>query len=160
MITTYISIGSNIDRRKHIEAAITELGQLGCDIKLSTIYECPSVGFDSAPFYNLVVEMKTALPLSEFLPSLRDIEVKWGRAANAAKFEPRTLDLDILLFGEQVCAAQPQLPRCDIFQYAFVLKPLYELCPQLIVPVDGRTIEQIWQQVSFDTRLMPVPIWF
>lgn len=160
MITTYIGIGSNIERRKHIQAAISELSKLGCDLKLSTIYECQSVGFDSSPFYNLVVEMKTALSLTEFLPSLRDIELKCGRAANAAKLEPRTIDLDILLFGEHICAAKPQLPRNDIFNYAFVIEPLYELCPQLIVPVDGRTIEQIWQQASFNTVLTPVPVWF
>ncbi|MDC5804056.1 2-amino-4-hydroxy-6-hydroxymethyldihydropteridine diphosphokinase [Vibrio europaeus] len=160
MITTYIGIGSNIDRRKHIQAAIIELGTLGCDIRLSTIYECESIGFESHAFYNLVVEMKTSLTLTEFSRQLRKIELKWGRAENAGKFEPRTVDLDIILFGDQTCSSKPEIPRGDIFKYAFVLKPLFELCPQLVVPHDGRTIEQIWQQTSFDTDLEAIPLWF
>ncbi|MDC5704198.1 2-amino-4-hydroxy-6-hydroxymethyldihydropteridine diphosphokinase [Vibrio europaeus] len=160
MITTYIGIGSNIDRRKHIQAAIIELGTLGCDIRLSTIYECESIGFESHAFYNLVVEMKTSLTLTEFSRQLRKIELKWGRAENAGKFEPRTVDLDIILFGDQTCSSKPEIPRGDIFKYAFVLKPLFELCPQLVVPHDGRTIEQIWQQTSFDTELEAIPLWF
>ncbi|MCG9574751.1 2-amino-4-hydroxy-6-hydroxymethyldihydropteridine diphosphokinase [Vibrio tubiashii] len=160
MITTYIGIGSNIDRRKHIQAAITELGTLGRDIRLSTIYECESIGFESNAFYNLVVEMKTSLTLTEFSRQLRKIELKWGRAENAGKFEPRTVDLDIILFGDQTCSSKPEIPRGDIFKYAFVLKPLFELCPQLVVPQDGRTIEQIWQQTSFDTDLEAIPLWF
>ncbi|MEX0334236.1 2-amino-4-hydroxy-6-hydroxymethyldihydropteridine diphosphokinase [Vibrio tubiashii] len=160
MITTYIGIGSNIERRKHIQAAITELGAIGSDIRLSTIYECESIGFESNAFYNLVVEMKTSLTLTEFSRQLRKIELKWGRAENAGKFEPRTVDLDIILFGDQTCSSKPEIPRGDIFKYAFVLKPLFELCPQLVVPQDGRTIEQIWQQASFDTDLEAIPLWF
>jgi 2-amino-4-hydroxy-6-hydroxymethyldihydropteridine diphosphokinase len=160
MITTYIGIGSNIERRKHIQAAIAELGALGCDIRLSTIYECESIGFESNAFYNLVVEMKTSLTLTEFSRQLRKIELKWGRAEDAGKFEPRTVDLDIILFGDQTCSSKPEIPRGDIFKYAFVLKPLFELCPQLVVPQDGRTIEQIWQQTSFDIELEAIPLWF
>lgn len=160
MITAYIGIGSNIDRRKHIQAAIEELRALGQDVRISTIFECEAVGFESHAFYNLVVEMKTELSLTDFSRQLRDIELKWGRAADAGKFEPRTVDLDIILFGEQVSSAKPELPRSDIFKYAFVLQPLVELCPQLVVPQDGRTIEQIWQQSDFSVALEPVAQWF
>ncbi|MCG9650314.1 2-amino-4-hydroxy-6-hydroxymethyldihydropteridine diphosphokinase [Vibrio brasiliensis] len=160
MITAYIGIGSNIDRRKHIQAAIEELRALGQDVRISTIFECEAVGFESHAFYNLVVEMKTELSLTEFSRQLRDIELKWGRAADAGKFEPRTVDLDIILFGDQVSSAKPELPRSDIFKYAFVLQPLMELCPQLVVPQDGRTIEQIWQQSDFSVALEPVAQWF
>jgi len=160
MITAYIGIGSNIDRRKHIQAAIEELRALGQDVRISTIFECEAVGFESHAFYNLVVEMKTELSLTEFSRQLRDIELKWGRAADAGKFEPRTVDLDIILLGDQVSSAKPELPRSDIFKYAFVLQPLMELCPQLVVPQDGRTIEQIWQQSDFSVALEPVAQWF
>lgn len=160
MITAYIGVGSNIDRRKHIQAAIEELRGLGDELRLSTVFECEAVGFTSHAFYNLVVEIKTSLTLTDFSHRLRSIELKWGRAADAGKFEPRTVDLDIILFGEQVSAAQPELPRSDIFKYVFVLRPLLELCPLLVVPQDGRTIEQIWQQVSFSESLKPVPLWF
>jgi 2-amino-4-hydroxy-6-hydroxymethyldihydropteridine diphosphokinase len=63
MITTYIGVGSNIERKKHVQAALSELRKLGEQIRISTVYECASVGFESRPFYNLVVEMKTSLSL-------------------------------------------------------------------------------------------------
>lgn len=160
MITTYVGIGSNIGRHKHIEAAISELRNFDPELRLSTIYECEAVGFESQPFYNLVVEMKTSLDLTNFSRQLRDIEFKWGRAVDAGKFEPRTVDLDIILYGSVISTGQPELPRSDIVKYAFVLQPLLELCPQLTVPNDGRTIEQIAQQSQFTTPLTPVPLWF
>ncbi|TFH91452.1 2-amino-4-hydroxy-6-hydroxymethyldihydropteridine diphosphokinase [Vibrio ouci] len=160
MITTYVGIGSNIGRHKHIEAAIRELRNLDPELRLSTIYECEAVGFDSQPFYNLVVEMKTSLDLTDFSRQLRDIEFKWGRAVDAGKFEPRTVDLDIILYGSVVSPCQPEVPRSDIVKYAFVLQPLLELSPQLTVPNDGRTIEQIAQQSQLTTPLTPVPLWF
>jgi len=160
MITVYVGIGSNIARHKHVEAAIGELRALDDELRISTIYECEAVGFESQPFYNLVVEMKTRLDLTEFSRQLRDIEFKWGRVVDAGKLEPRTVDLDIILFGEQISQQTPELPRSDIFKYAFVLQPLLELCPQLVVPNDGRTIEQIAQQFQFELPLSPVSKWF
>lgn len=160
MITAYIGVGSNLERKKHIEAAIVELSQIGEELRISKIYECDAIGFHGEAFYNLVVEMKTTLDLTEFSRALRTIELKWGRKEDAAKFEPRTLDLDIILFGEQISAADPILPRADIYQYAFVIQPLNELCPDLIVPNDGRTIAQIYQQSCHNERLIEVVRWF
>ncbi|MCK6262307.1 2-amino-4-hydroxy-6-hydroxymethyldihydropteridine diphosphokinase [Vibrio sp. ZSDE26] len=160
MITTYIGVGTNVERKKHVEAAIHELSLLGEDLKLSTIYECPSVGFDSAAFYNLVVEMKTSLPLIDLSQSLRKIELNWGRCEFAAKFQDRTLDLDIILFGNEVSESDPQLPRSDIFKYPFVIQPLYELCPDLIIPSDGRAVRQVWCQYSDLDSLTSIKPWF
>lgn len=160
MTTCYIGVGSNVERKKHIEAAITELLQIGDQIRLSTIYECEAVGFESAPFYNLVVEMKTEQTLTDFSRQLRHIELKWGRAENAEKFQPRTLDLDIILFGDEVSDSAPQLPRSDIYKYGFVIEPLNELCADLIVPNDGRTIGEIWQQANYKEHLSAVSTWF
>ncbi|MCY9843785.1 2-amino-4-hydroxy-6-hydroxymethyldihydropteridine diphosphokinase [Vibrio caribbeanicus] len=160
MITTYIGVGSNIERHRHIEEAVRELSKLGGDLRLSTIYECHAVGFESEPFYNLVVEMKTSINLLSFSERLREIEIRWGRAIDAGKYEPRTLDLDIIFFGREVSESHPELPRSDIYKYAFVLQPLLELCPNYVVPKDGRTVKQIWQQLNLDTLMLPVPPWF
>jgi len=145
MITTYIGVGSNLDREKHVRAAIEELAQLGSDLRCSTVYDCAAVGFASHSFYNLVVELKTSYSLHTLMQKLRDIEIKWGRQPDAQKMQDRTLDLDIILFGDTVSAQAPQLPREDIYKYAFVIQPLYELCPQRVIPSDGRTVAQIWQ---------------
>lgn len=160
MITAYIGIGSNLEREKHINVAIVELSHIGEIIRLSNIYESEAVGFAGEPFYNLVVEMKTDMGLTDFSHALRKIELKLGRKANAAKFEPRTLDLDIVLFGEQTSEQNPTVPRSDIYQYAFVIQPLYELCPDLVVPNDGQTIAQIYHQAKHIDSLKKIALWF
>ena len=111
MITTYIGVGSNIERHRHIEEAVRELSKLGGDLRLSTIYECDAVGFESEPFYNLVVEMKTSIDLLSFSERLREIEIRWGRVIDAGKYEPRTLDLDIIFYGREVSESSPDFAR-------------------------------------------------
>ncbi|QXO16968.1 2-amino-4-hydroxy-6-hydroxymethyldihydropteridine diphosphokinase [Vibrio ostreae] len=160
MITTYVGVGSNLQRHKHIEAAINELAGLGEGLRLSTIYECESVGFDSHAFFNLVVELQTELNLSELSQTLRDIELRWGRDSQAQKFQDRMLDLDIILYGDTVSPAAPKLPRPDIYQYPFVIQPLYELCPTLSIPGAQQTIAQVWQQAKGLEALKPVELWF
>jgi 2-amino-4-hydroxy-6-hydroxymethyldihydropteridine diphosphokinase len=160
MTTVYVGVGSNIERRKHIEVAIEELSTIGNHLQISTIYECASVGFNSAAFYNLVVTLETRLSLSDFVAQLRAIESRWGRDPQAKKFQDRTLDLDIILFGEEISAQDPELPRSDIFKYPFVIQPLYDLSPERIVPNDGRSVRQIWQQAINLESLTPVKLWF
>ncbi|MDQ2190446.1 MULTISPECIES: 2-amino-4-hydroxy-6-hydroxymethyldihydropteridine diphosphokinase [unclassified Vibrio] len=160
MTTVYVGVGSNIERRKHIEVAIEELSTIGNHLQISTIYECASVGFNSAAFYNLVVALETRLSLSDFVAQLRAIESRWGRDPQAKKFQDRTLDLDIILFGEEISAQDPELPRSDIFKYPFVIQPLYDLSPERIVPNDGRSVRQIWQQAINLESLTPVKLWF
>ncbi len=152
MITAYIGVGTNIEREKHAQVAIDELAKVGSELRVSTVYECDPVGFEGQPFFNFVIELKTVLELTEFSQQLRKIELSWGRVKEAQKCQDRTLDLDILLFGDQISEHSPVLPRQDIYQYPFVTQPLYELCPSLVVPGDQRTISQIWQQMDgFDS---------
>ncbi len=145
MTLAYIGFGSNLEREKHARAAYQELARLGA-VRTSTVYECQPVGFESHAFYNFVFELDTTLSLHELQHVLREIEIKWGRCIDAQKFQDRTLDLDILLFGDRVSSDKPIVPRSDIFKYEFVIRPLVELCPQFVIPNDGRTVEQIWQQ--------------
>ncbi|ENN6195559.1 2-amino-4-hydroxy-6-hydroxymethyldihydropteridine diphosphokinase [Vibrio vulnificus] len=145
MNTVYIGIGSNIEREKHARAAWQELTLLGEALQASPIYECAAVGFDSHAFFNFVIRLNTSMTLEELASQLRQIELRWGREENAAKYQDRTLDLDIVLFGECISSQKPELPRSDIFKYPFVIQPLYDLQPDLVIPGDGRTVEEIWQ---------------
>ncbi|EJL6388765.1 2-amino-4-hydroxy-6-hydroxymethyldihydropteridine diphosphokinase [Vibrio vulnificus] len=145
MNTVYIGVGSNIEREKHARAAWQELTLLGEALQASPIYECAAVGFDSHAFFNFVIRLNTSMTLEELASQLRQIELRWGRAENAAKYQDRTLDLDIVLFGECISSQKPELPRSDIFKYPFVIQPLYDLQPDLVIPGDGRTVEEIWQ---------------
>ncbi|HDY7820992.1 TPA: 2-amino-4-hydroxy-6-hydroxymethyldihydropteridine diphosphokinase [Vibrio vulnificus] len=145
MNTVYIGVGSNIEREKHARAAWQELTLLGEALQASPIYECAAVGFDSHAFFNFVIRLNTFMTLEELASQLRQIELRWGREENAAKYQDRTLDLDIVLFGECISSQKPELPRSDIFKYPFVIQPLYDLQPDLVIPGDGRTVEEIWQ---------------
>lgn len=93
MITAYIGVGSNQDRHQSIEAGLRALAELASQWRLSTIYECPSVGFASHPFFNLMVEMETELALPELMKQLKAIELRCGRLPNAQKYRDRTLNL-------------------------------------------------------------------
>lgn len=160
MTTAYIGVGSNQDRHSSIEAGVRALAELATAWCISTIYQCPSVGFSSHPFFNLMVEIDTDLALPELLAQLKQIELRYGRTLNAQKYQDRTLDLDIVLYGDCVSESEPVLPRPDIYRYPFVIQPLYELCPQRVIAGDGRTVEQIWQQAQDLSSLTPVPLWF
>lgn len=155
MITVYIGVGTNIDREQHAKVAYNELQQLGEDL-VSPIYECEPIGFSSQNFYNFVITLRTALSLEEFSHRLREIEFKWGREENAQKYQDRTLDLDIVLFGELISTQKPELPRSDIYKYPFVTKPLYDLNPHLVIPGDGRTVADIWYAMQPVDSLKPV----
>ncbi len=143
MTLVYIGVGSNLEREKHIQAAFDELSLLAEHLQVSTVYECDPVGFDSLPFYNLVIGFETQLSLEQLQTQLKQIEIKWGRVPMAKKYQDRTLDLDILLFGDTV-SVQPQIPRHDIYRYQFVLQPLMEMNPDLVLPNDGRSVVQVW----------------
>ena len=148
MTIAYVGVGTNIDRDKHARVAWKELQSLGTNLKCSKIYHCEPVGFNSHPFYNFVIELDTPLSLTEFSQELRKIEYKWGRAQDAHKLQDRNLDLDIVLFGDEISESAPELPRSDIYKYPFVTQPLYDLCPARVIPQDGRTVSEIWQKMQ------------
>ncbi|GLR75764.1 2-amino-4-hydroxy-6-hydroxymethyldihydropteridine diphosphokinase [Aliivibrio sifiae] len=155
MITTYIGIGSNISPEKNVKIAIDELHQLGEITKVSTVYEAEPVGFSGHNFFNLVVELKVNYSLRELGALLRAIEIKWGREPNAKKNQDRTLDLDILLYGDVVSASDPTLPRDDLFKFAFAILPMVELNPDLIIPSTEKTVSQIWADFPRSQSLKP-----
>lgn len=158
MIRIYISLGSNIERERHIRAGLDALQAEFGELAVSRVFESEAVGFNGRPFYNLVVGADTDLPLVTLCQRLRAMEFAHGREPDAKKFAPRTLDLDLLLYGDLVCEAPVALPRGEILTNAFVLWPLAELAPTLRHPVDGRTLEELW--LAYDKasqRLSPIP---
>jgi 2-amino-4-hydroxy-6-hydroxymethyldihydropteridine diphosphokinase len=160
MITAYVGIGSNTDKHLHIERAIQALLKIDPNLRMSTIYECPPVGFEGESFFNLMVEIKTFFTLSQFSQALRDIEFCLGRSVNAQKMQDRTIDLDIILFGDCVSEGALRIPREDIYNYAFVIQPLYELCPNLVIPKDGRTVKDVWFDTQGGEPLIAIQPWF
>lgn len=147
MAVIYISVGSNIDRKKNLRAALAALRARFDHVRTSPVYESVAVGFDGKNFYNLVVEAHTDLTPDQVVQTLRATEDAQLRDRTQPKFSPRTLDLDLLLYDDLV-VQQPefQLPRDEIVKYAFVLAPLADLVPQVLHPTLKQTFAELWQQ--------------
>ena len=96
MARIYIGVGSNIEREHYLRAGWQALQQVFSACCCSTVYESDAIGFDGAPFYNLVIAAETMHGVAEVAAQLRAIEFAHGRPANARKFSGRTLDLDLL----------------------------------------------------------------
>ena len=148
MARVYVSIGSNIDREQNIDAALRELSAAYQELEQSSVYESDAVGFDSAPFYNLVVGFRTDESPHAIQDSLHAIENRHGRLRTAA-LSARTLDLDLLLYDDLVMSeGKLVLPRNDIDRYAFVLAPLAEIAGSARHPVTGVSYADMW--AAFD----------
>lgn len=158
MATVYLSLGSNIDRNKHLSAGLDALVEAFGDLKMSQVYESEAVGFDGDNFYNLVAAIETDLPVGELALKLRDIEDENGRLRSGPKFSARTLDIDILTYDDLTGEVDGvKLPRGEILKNAFVLLPMSELAPETLHPVTGKTYLQLWDEYDQDSqKLWPV----
>lgn len=145
----YISIGSNIDKEINIPSSLAALRKQFGKITASTLYETEPVGFIGDSFYNLVVRFDSTLSAKEVAKILRQIELDHGRARESQKFSPRTLDLDLILYGDQIIRdGRLQIPRDEIERYAFVLEPLAEIAGEEKHPVSGISYRELWK--NFD----------
>jgi 2-amino-4-hydroxy-6-hydroxymethyldihydropteridine diphosphokinase len=157
MVRVYISIGSNIERHKHVLSALDALHEWFGDLVLSPVYESEAVGFVGEPFLNLVVGVDTALTVAELSARFKQLEADNGRRRDVPKFSGRTLDLDILTYDDQVGQVDGvELPRGEILKNAFVLKPLADIAPGDRHPVTGQTYAQLWQSYDRDQKLWPI----
>lgn len=145
MAKVYVSIGSNIDKQKHITACLQELANHFGGLALSPIYESEAVGFDGDTFYNLVAKFDTELSVGELNSTLKSIEDKYGRDRTGPKFSGRTLDIDILTYDDLVGEIDGvQLPRDEITKNAFVLLPLQDIAPDELHPEQQVTYARLW----------------
>ncbi len=145
MPRVYVSIGSNIDREKHIETAVRELDDSYRPLTLSTVYESEPVGFDGDDFLNLVAGFNTDSPIDAVIARLRTIEKACGRERRSDNDHSRTLDIDLLIYGElSRHDDKVDIPREEIGRCAFVLLPLAEIAPEYKHPETGITFGEMW----------------
>ena len=144
--TAYIGLGSNLGRsRETIERAVALLGgHDSIDVTgISSLRETEPVGFlDQPRFQNGAVRLETELSARALLDVLLEVERELGRVRHGPRFGPRTIDLDLLLYGESV-VAEPGLtvPHPRLHERRFALEPLHELDPALVVPGRGPVAE-------------------
>ncbi|MDA8351199.1 MAG: 2-amino-4-hydroxy-6-hydroxymethyldihydropteridine diphosphokinase [Pseudomonadota bacterium] len=155
MPEVYVAAGSNVEPYKHLARAARELAGAFPGARCSSWYRNRAVGFEGEDFINFVAGFSTEQPLEAVIAHLQAIEGLCGRTRAAPRWAPRSMDLDILLYGTQVLDTPTvRLPRPDLLKRAYMLGPLAELAPELIHPTAGASIGTLWRQ--FDQAAHPL----
>ncbi len=151
MTTTpvYVAAGSNVAPIENLRRALDVLDRHFAPLTVSRAYANAAVGFDGDDFINLVIGFRTGLPVQQVLERLHEAEAACGRERNAPKWAPRTMDLDVLLFGDTICAEPGlTLPRPDLLKRPYMLGPAAEIAPAVVHPLERRTLGALWRDMQ------------
>ena len=152
MTLVYIALGSNLaSPLEQVSAAVKALGEIPQTrlVAVSSFYRTPPLGPQDQPDYlNAAVVLETTLDAETLLDNTQRIELQQGRVRKAERWGPRTLDLDIMLFGHQVINTERlTVPHYDMKNRGFMLWPLFEVAPDLIFP-DGIPLRTILDNLN------------
>ncbi|MEL0550355.1 MULTISPECIES: 2-amino-4-hydroxy-6-hydroxymethyldihydropteridine diphosphokinase [Enterobacteriaceae] len=154
MTRVYIAIGSNLaSPLEQVNAAVAALAAIPDSrvIATSSFYRTPPLGPQDQPDYlNAAVALETELQAEALLDHTQRIELQQGRERKAERWGPRTLDLDIMLFGDAVINTERlTVPHYDMKNRGFMLWPLFEIAPTLRFP-DGTALRQVLENLAAD----------
>jgi len=155
MARVYLGLGSNTNPAENLRLGIQELRLRYGSLRQSAIYQSAALGFEGADFLNMVVSLESDIPPSDMQSHAEMIHELTGRDRNSDRLTSRPLDIDLLIYGGLVVdEPKLKLPRCDVLEYSFVLRPLAELEPGLVHPVTGKTMQEHWRE--FDAACHPL----
>lgn len=168
MPTAHLSLGSNLDPERHLRVAIDALRARFDAVRVSTVYRFPAVGYDGADFLNAAASIQTDLSPQALNAWLHALEDAHGRDRSGPRYSDRTLDIDIVLYDDLVAEGNDhpgpgpgpvlRIPR-DELRHAFVLKPLAEIAPGAMHPIERQTIAALWQaHPDHDRPFATVPL--
>lgn len=156
-VSVFLGLGSNLQPAHHLKQGIEALRTVFGELIISPFYECEAVGFAGPNFLNGAVGFATNLSLEEVIQQCRSIEEKYGRDPQAKKWSSRTLDIDVLIYGDAIGEfSGVQLPRPDILNYAFVLWPLADIAADSIHPIVKKSYGMLREEFQSPHRIQVV----
>jgi len=154
----FVAAGSNVEPEANLRRALDELSRHYPGLRCSRAYRNRALGFEGDDFVNLVLGFETDDGVHAVVGRLQQAEAACGRARNDPKWAPRAMDLDILLYGDLVCDEPGlKLPRPDLVRRAYMLGPMAELAPDIVHPVLGSAMRELWSAFDRDAHDM-VPV--
>ena len=159
MARVYLSLGSNLEPRCHLRAAIRELhGQFG-ELSVSPAYRSKAVGFEGADFVNLAVGLDTELSPEVLNDWLHALEDRHGRRRDGSRDADRKRYIDIVFYDDLVLdgPGHLQVPRSEL-QFAFVLRPIADIAPAFRHPVSGLSMAELWAAFPAQRELLQVEL--
>ena len=155
MVEVYVAAGSNVEPVRNLCKALAAIDAAFGPLLLSPAYRNKAVGFEGADFINLVVGFSTQEPVTVVRRRLQEIEAACDRPPGAPKWAPRTMDLDILLYGA-IVSSEPGLllPRPDLLRRPYMLKPIADIAPEVRHPTLHKTMRELWDEFDADGHEM------
>lgn len=153
-----LSLGSNIEPVTNIRSCLDALLLKFSNLSLSSVFESEAIGFQGDNFLNMVVTFETDESLDKLISTIKKIEDDCGRDRSQPRFSGRTLDIDVLVYGNNSGSYSGiELPRPEITKNAFVLWPLSQLSEQRQHPDLKKSYKQLWEDFDKTSqKLWPI----
>ena len=154
MTHVFVAAGSNVDPIPNLQRALASLSS-HYRLTVSPAYRNKAVGFEGEDFVNLVVGFETQDSVEQVISHLHEAEEDCGRPRNAPKWAPRTMDLDLLLFGDLV-RDDLRVPRADLVKRVYMLKPMTDIAPEVVHPSLRKSMSELWSELERGDHAMEV----
>jgi 2-amino-4-hydroxy-6-hydroxymethyldihydropteridine diphosphokinase len=156
--TTYLSLGSNQGNKlENLQQAIDLIAvKIGAIHKISSVYKTAAWGFESDDFYNICIQVSTGLNPEDLIKTIHEIELFLGRKRTSEKkYKARTIDIDVLLFEEEIIFSKELIvPHKEMLQRKFVMEPLVEIAPNLIHPIEKKSLKTCLQNCTDNSEIV------